>query len=90
MAASSKGPDWREALRAAGPLFGLGIQFAMIVSLCVFGGHWLEGRYGFEPWGTLIGGIIGIAIAFYHFFRAVLNRENDGKDENRDAHRNGR
>ncbi len=85
MAASSKGPDWRETLRVAGPLIGIGVQFAMIVAIGVFAGHWLELRYGFEPWGVPIGGIIGIAVGFYHFFRAVLNRDNDGKKEDRDA-----
>jgi len=74
-------------LGEAGPLIGLGVQFALLVVLGVAVGHWLDQRYVAPPWGTLIGGIVGIAVGFYHFLRAVWprrpRREGRGKDEDR-------
>lgn len=68
-----------EAMRTVGPLFGLGIQFAIMVALGVFVGHWLDLRYEWDPWGALIGGIVGIALGFYQFFRAVLSRTDESQ-----------
>ncbi|HDS73952.1 MAG TPA: AtpZ/AtpI family protein [Firmicutes bacterium] len=74
-----------EAMRAAGPLFGLGIQFAIMVGLGVFVGHWLDQRYEWDPWGALIGGIVGIALGFYQFFRAVSSGTDKSEKRNDDS-----
>ncbi len=74
MARFVRGSSQRNALREIAPILGLGVQFAVIVSLGVAGGHWIDGRYGVDPWGIVSGGVAGIAVGFYHFLRAVWPR----------------
>ncbi len=47
----------------------LGLQLAVTVSLFVALGYWLDGRYGWSPWCTLAGGILGSAAGLYFFIR---------------------
>ena len=69
-----------ESLRELAPLLGLGIQFALLVLIGVGAGWWIDQRFGFAPWGILIGSVLGIAIAFYHFIRTVLKYTDHRKD----------
>ena len=61
-----------QAYRSVGPYLTLGIQFIATILLCVFAGHWADGKFDTSPLWTLIGGLIGIAAGFYHFFKVVL------------------
>ena len=50
----------------------LGLQLT-VTCLIFFGiGYGLDQRYGWAPWGLLIGGIIGIAVGLYHFLKETL------------------
>ena len=42
---------------------------AATVLIFVWGGHWLDGRYGTEPRYVLIGAALGLLAAFYHFYK---------------------
>ena len=44
---------------------GLGIQIAVTMSVCVFGGSWLDKRFGTDPWLTLVGAVLGFASVIY-------------------------
>ena len=70
--------DWRESLRQAGPLVGLGMQMALTMVLFTGGGFLLDRKYDTMPWCTLAGAIAGIAMLFYYLFRLV--RKLDGKN----------
>ena len=43
----------------------------------VWGGHWLDERYGTEPRYFLIGAGLGLLAAFYHFYQHV--QDHDGR-----------
>lgn len=38
---------------------GLGIQMALTLVLPVLGGMWLDKEYGWDPWGVVLGGLVG-------------------------------
>ena len=61
-----------QAYRSVGPYLTLGIQLIVTILLFVFAGHWADGKFDTSPLLTLIGGLVGIAAGFYHFFKVVL------------------
>ena len=45
--------------------FGLGLEMAVGVGLGVFVGAWLDRKYHCDPWGVVIGAILGFAGGTY-------------------------
>ncbi|MCG3134284.1 MAG: hypothetical protein HMLKMBBP_01577 [Planctomycetes bacterium] len=43
----------------------LGLQFAVTLLLCVFLGRWLDTKFGWAPWGTVVGSLFGITASMY-------------------------
>ena len=71
-----------DAYRTVGPYLTLGIQLVVTILLCVYAGHWADGKFDTEPIFTLVGGLFGIAAGFYHFFKEVLGWDRkDGDDK---------
>ncbi len=60
-----------KAMRAAGPLFGSGIQLAASVVMMFFLGQWLDEKFSTKPWLMLVGVIFGLGAGFYNFFKIV-------------------
>lgn len=60
---------WQRALRDSAPFLGIGSSLAVTVLLCLWGGHRLDERYGTEPRYFLIGAVLGLLAAFYHFYK---------------------
>ena len=58
-------------MREAAPLLGLGTTLAVTVLAGLGGGYWLDGRLGTRPVFLLLGGVFGLGIALYHFFKTV-------------------
>lgn len=61
---------------------GAGIQFAVSILIFLYAGQWLDGRFGWAPWGTLLGVFIGAAAGFTSIYRrlmADLRREEEAK-----------
>lgn len=52
---------------------------AGVVGMCL-AGYYIDQRYGFEPWGLVIGGTMGIIGGLYNLIREALslNRARDG------------
>lgn len=49
-----------------------GLQFAATVALCS-GLGWLVDRHqGWTPWATVVGGMVGVAVATYNLLRETL------------------
>ncbi len=44
----------------------------MPVLLGVFLGYWLDSRFDTTPWLLVVGALLGIALGFYAFFKAVI------------------
>ena len=59
----------QRALRDSAPYIGIGSSLAASILVFVWGGHWLDARYGTEPRYFLIGAGLGLLAAFYHFYR---------------------
>lgn len=60
------------AYRAASPYLSLGIQFVVIILVCLFAGKWVDERFATSPLFILVGAGLGIVGGFYHFFKAVM------------------
>ena len=67
--------------RNVGAYLTLGIQFVVTILLCVFAGHWADGKFDSSPLLTLIGGLLGIAAGFYHFIRTVLKMDRNSEED---------
>lgn len=77
-------PKFSESLRKVAPYLNIGSVLAGCVLIGVLGGHWLDKKFGTEPWFLLGGSLLGIASGFYHFFKVVLNigKPTPGDDDN--------
>jgi F0F1-type ATP synthase assembly protein I len=55
----------------------VGLELALSVFVGLFGGQWLDRRFGTEPWLTLLGLAFGAAAGFRSLWRALdkMNRE---------------
>jgi len=62
---------WGTAVRDVAPYVGIGTTLALTVLLGLGVGYWLDQRLGTGPWLLLVGGFLGMALAFYQFFRTV-------------------
>lgn len=67
-AGGKNGPPGFNAFR----FLGVGLQFAVTVGLFAWLGYWLDGKYGWTPWGVTIGSLFGVAAGSYHFLKEVL------------------
>jgi F0F1-type ATP synthase assembly protein I len=62
-------------VREAAPYLGLGTTLAVTVLAGLGGGYWLDGRLGTRPLFLLLGGVMGLGAALYHFFRTVARQD---------------
>jgi F0F1-type ATP synthase assembly protein I len=79
----SESPSSREEImRRAGPYLGIGSTFLAAIGGCTIGGWWLDRWLDSQPWLTVAGAIIGVALGFYMFIKIVLEaqkRDSGGK-----------
>jgi hypothetical protein len=68
MTPSRKQSSWPGALRSVARYTYPGWSLVAPVLIGVFGGRWLDGWLGTEPWLFIAGSILGIAVGFYQFF----------------------
>jgi len=54
-----------------------GTTFAITVVLGVFVGYWVDGRYPTDPWGTLIGAVLGVVAGFYNLIKEFKDESTD-------------
>ncbi len=78
---SNKQSGMGKAYRSVSAYLTLGIQFVATILVCVFAGHWADGKFDSSPVWALVGGLIGIAAGFYHFFRAVLKMDRKSEED---------
>jgi ATP synthase protein I len=63
--------DSVRVVRELAPYLGIGMTLAVTLLLGLLGGYWLDGRFGTRPLFILLGGVLGLALALYQFFRTV-------------------
>lgn len=59
---------------------GLGAELVAPVLLGAFVGAFLDGRFGVEPWLTVVGSILGMVSGMASFLRRVLPRKDGPQD----------
>lgn len=47
----------------------LGLQYAVTVAACSYGGWWLDQRYNWGPWGLICCSMLGVVAATYHLIK---------------------
>jgi len=57
--------------REMAPYLGLGLEMAVSILAALGAGYWVDGKLGTGPAFFLVGGVVGIGAALYHFLRAV-------------------
>jgi ATP synthase protein I len=68
---SGRPGQWGTALRDVAPLIGIGTTLAVTVLLGLGVGYWVDRRLETGPWFLFAGGLLGMALAFYQFFKTV-------------------
>jgi F0F1-type ATP synthase assembly protein I len=63
--------DWGSVLRETAPYLSIGTALAVTVLVGLGGGYWLDGQFGTRPVFFLVGGILGLGAAMYHFMKTV-------------------
>ncbi len=59
---SPPGPSlWRHAYA--------GVTFAITILAGVFAGLWVDRSWDSEPWGVLIGAVLGMVLGFYNLLK---------------------
>ncbi len=58
--------------REVGPYVGLGMQLAITVTVMVFLGIWLDGKFDLSPILTITFAFLGVFAGLYNFIKSVL------------------
>lgn len=82
---SGSQPDQRFLLRYA----GLGTEFVAGMLGCVALGWWLDSRYGWSPWGVLVGSIVGLVGSMTNLIRRALQMQRAAEARRRGPKRPG-
>jgi len=53
-------------------LVGVGWYVAICIICGLFGGLWLDGKFGMQPTFTLVGIVLGFSVAFYGVYKMLL------------------
>jgi ATP synthase protein I len=53
-------------------LVGIGWFIAICIIIGIWGGVWLDGKTGTSPLFTVVGIILGVAVAFYGVYRMIM------------------
>jgi len=54
---------------------GAGIQFAVSLVIFLFGGQWVDRRFGTSPVFVLIGVLVGGGASFYSMYRRLVDAQ---------------
>ena len=60
-----------------GRYLGIGLEMAIGVILGLLIGRWLDRRFAWEPWGTLIGVMLGMAGGMYLLIKEGIRANKD-------------
>lgn len=75
-----------DAIRAAGPLFGAGIQLAASVAVMFFAGRWADTELGTSPWLMIAGTFIGLGAGLFSFIKSISRMDAEARGEPGEKH----
>jgi F0F1-type ATP synthase assembly protein I len=78
MSADKRFPDW---VRHS----GVGLELAGAVAGFALVGYWIDLHYGTNPWGVVVGLVLGIVGGLYNFVREALQATREAQREDRDG-----
>ena len=67
-------------------LAGLGIQFALVVALFAYAGHWLDERMGWSPWGVISLTMIALIGSLHLLIKQARKGDQQPPPKGRDRH----
>ena len=67
----------------------LGLQVVITFAVLAWAGYWLDGRYGFAPWGTLGGIALGLFAMVTALLRESGTLKSQAEKERERAERDG-
>ena len=69
--AGPESEDRRQSRRLA-KYAGVGLQFAGSILVFLYAGRWVDGKFGTEPWGVIVGVFTGAGAAFFSMYRKLM------------------
>jgi F0F1-type ATP synthase assembly protein I len=81
------GPEQRKQLRSANRVMAVGSEFGIATLIGLFGGSWLDRRFGTGPWLTVLGIALGMAAGIKSLMRLAPTptKKNDPPSDRRDG-----
>jgi F0F1-type ATP synthase assembly protein I len=76
MAEKPPDPD-RDSESDWGKHLGVGLQMLVGVGLGLAVGTWLDKKYGWSPWGVLVGSMLGLAGGMYLLIKDAIRMNKD-------------
>lgn len=72
-----KSPDrhTESAFRTYGLFSTAALELGLSVAAGVFGGKWVDQRFGTSPWLMVLGLILGCVLGFYLLYQALLKNK---------------
>ena len=70
----------RSVGRGVGAWASIGIEFGLYVVLFFLGGKWLDGKFGWDPWGAAMGGLLGALVGMIQLIRRTMRMAADDTD----------
>jgi F0F1-type ATP synthase assembly protein I len=64
-------PEPERQKKNAWAYLNIGAQFGAIVLSLSFAGVWLDDRFAWTPWATVVGSLLGVALATYQLIRNI-------------------
>ena len=61
-----------KSFKDAGPYLGLGVQLAATIVIMILAGSWLDEKFNYSPWFTVVLGLFGGFAGTYNLIRTVI------------------
>lgn len=61
--------------------YTIGLNFAVSAVIAMLFGAWLDGQFGWKPWGMLVGLFLGMAAGFRVMWQAMMKDSSEDENE---------
>ena len=70
-------------LKGIGAYGTVGLDFAVAVAICLYGGWWLDKKLGTNPWLMIVGLVLGVVVGFNVLYKAAKRLKEETEREDR-------